>query len=71
MAAFDLLDRPDGTVSFEMAEAFVSSPVGMRLVQSFPIGTLHRGAMPVLAAWQAKFAPEIRKRHSKFRKKKK
>jgi hypothetical protein len=58
------------TVPLTMARAFVDSPVGMRLAESFPVGTLHRGMMPTLAAWQAKFAPEIRKRHSKKRRKK-
>lgn len=59
------------SISFELAQAFVASPLGMRLTEAFPIGTLTRGQMPVLAAWQAKFAPEIRKRKPKHRKRKK
>jgi hypothetical protein len=59
----------DFGISAAMAQAFVDSPVGMALVKAFPIGTLHRGQMPVLAAWQARFAPEIRKRHRKHRRK--
>lgn len=56
-------------VSRDMAQAFVDSPVGMRLATPFPIGTLHRGTIHVLAAWQAKFAPEVRKRTRKHRRK--
>lgn len=58
-------------ISRDLAQAFADSPVGMNLVKSFPVGTLDRGQMRVLAAWQAKFAPEIRKRRSKHRRKKK
>lgn len=57
-------------VSTDLAQAFVDSPLGMRLANAFPIGSLNRGQMHVLAAWQAKFAPEVRKRKSKHRRKK-
>lgn len=64
------LSTDDFSIPVEIAQAYVDSPVGMRLSNAFPIGTLHRGQMAVLAAWQAKFAPEVRKRHSKKRRRK-
>lgn len=76
-AALDLIKETDAFlaehgfgISAAMAQAFVDSPVGMNLVRSFPVGTLDRGQMVMVAAWQAKFAPQIRKRKSKHRRKK-
>lgn len=58
------------SVPYDIAQAFVDSPVGLQLNAPFPVGTLHRGMMHVLAAWQAKFAPQVRKRNRKHRRKK-
>jgi hypothetical protein len=62
-------DVPPFGISQALAEAYIASQVGMSLNKAFPVGTLDRGQMVVLAAWQAKFAPEIRKRKRKHRRK--
>lgn len=63
------VEMPFG-ISVELAQAFVDSKLGLKLNDAFPVGSLDRGQMVVLAAWRAKFAPEIRKRKSKHRRKK-
>jgi hypothetical protein len=60
----------DFGIDVGLARAFVASPVGMTLVDRFPIGTLHRDQFPAFAQWERRYHPEIRKRVSKTRRKK-
>lgn len=59
-----------GTVSVALAQSFVDSEFGLRLCEPFPIGTLHRGNLRYLAAWQQKYRPTVKRRIPKHRKRK-
>ena len=56
--------------SQELIDLYETSPLGLKLAEAFPFGTLHRGMFPQIAAWQEKYAPEVRRRTPKKRKRK-
>jgi hypothetical protein len=57
-------------ISVALAQSFVDSEFGMRLCEPFPIGTLHRGNLLYLVAWQRKYRPVYKRRTPKHRKRK-
>lgn len=54
----------------DILHAYDTSMFGAALCKPFPIGSLHRGQLHVLDAWQQKFHPVVKKRTSKKRRRK-
>jgi hypothetical protein len=53
-----------------ITEAFCVSAVGAMLTDRWPVGSLTRESFPAFARYVERFCPEVRRRVSKSRKKK-